>query len=102
MPAPARPYMGPQPAGRSSSMGRSRGRKRSKSYMVPKVRISKLGKLYNKIRWTFYFLPVFGMILLLYGVYLVFTGSSKDLPIYQTIIAGAAIFTYLAIYYNKR
>jgi len=101
MPPPSRPYMGPQPPGRSS-VGSSRGRKRSKSYMVPKVRISKLGKLYNKVRWTFYFLPVFGMILLLYGVYLVFTGDQKDLPIYQTIIVGAALFTYLAIYYNKR
>jgi hypothetical protein len=94
--------MGPPGVARSSSMGRSRSRKSSKSYMVPKVRISKLGKVYNKVRWTFYFLPVFGMILLLYGIYLVFTGDSKDLPIYQTIIAGAAIFTYLAIYYNKR
>lgn len=101
MPAPSRPYMG-SPGVRSSPMGRTSSRKRSKSYMVPRVRISKLGKFYNKVRWTFYFLPIFGMLLIIYGIYLVFTGSKSDLPIYQTIIAGAAIFTFLAIYYNKR
>ncbi|MCK5561365.1 MAG: hypothetical protein KAJ51_12250 [Thermoplasmata archaeon] len=101
MPVPSRSYMGPQGV-RSSPMGRTSSRKRSKSYMVPRVRISKLGKFYNKVRWTFYFLPIFGMILIVFGLYLVFTGDKGDLPIYQTIIVGAAIFTYLAIYYNKR
>ncbi len=101
MPVPSRSYMGPQGV-RSTPMGRGSTRKRSKSYMVPRVRISKLGKFYNKVRWTFYFLPIFGMLLIVFGIYLVFIGNKDDLAVYQTIIVAAAIFTYLAIYYNKR
>ncbi len=87
---------------------RSTGRPPSKSgqkYIHPRVKLSVLGRAYNKVRWTCYFLPVLGFIIIGYGIYYAIMGlwdSDTNLFASQTIIAGGAILTYLAIYYNKR
>ncbi len=81
----------PRPSGRSSG-----------KYVQPRVKLSMLGKAYNKIRWTCYFLPVLGFIIIGYGVYLAIWRPADDIIVSQTVIVGGAILTYLAIYYNKR
>lgn len=88
----------------SRAQYRTAGRPSGKStkYIHPRVKLSMLGKAYNKIRWTCYFLPVLGFIIIGYGIYLTIWHPSTNVAIPQTIIAGAAIMTYLAIYYNKR
>lgn len=68
----------------------------------PRVKLSMLGRAYNKVRWTCYFLPILGFIIIGYGIYLAIWRPGDNIIIPQTIIAGGAIMTYLAIYYNKR
>jgi hypothetical protein len=67
-----------------------------------RVKLSPLGRAYNKVRWLCYFLPVLGFIIIGYGIYLTIWESAMDIIIPQTVIVGGAILTYLAIYYNKR
>ena len=81
------------------------GKPQSKSsgkYVQPRVKLSMLGKAYNKIRWACYFLPVLGFIIIGYGIYLALWHPVADISVSQTVIAGGAIIAYLAIYYNKR
>ena len=77
-------------------------RKPSGRTIQPRVKLSMLGKAYNKVRWACYFLPIFGFILIFYGIYLALWNPVKYIIVSQTVIVGAAIMTYLAIYYNKR
>ena len=86
---------GYQQAGKYSRKGTGRA-------IQPRVKLSMLGKAYNKVRWACYFLPVIGFILIFYGIYLALWHPVKYIIVAQTVIAGAAVMTYLAIYYNKR
>ncbi|WP_455392775.1 hypothetical protein [[Eubacterium] cellulosolvens] len=88
----------------SRAQYRPTGRPASKTtkYIQPRVKLSMLGKAYNKVRWLCYFLPVLGFIIIGYGIYLTIWQPGTDIIVPQTIIIGGAIMTYLAIYYNKR
>ena len=74
--------------------------KPSGKYIQPRVKLSMLGKAYNKVRWACYFLPVLGFIIIGYGIYLTIWEQGSNILIPQTVIAGGAILTYLAIYYK--
>ena len=76
--------------------------KSTAKYVQPRVKLSMLGRAYNKVRWLCYFLPVLGFVIIGYGIYLTIWERGTDIIIPQTIIVGGAILTYLAIYYNKR
>ena len=81
------------------------GRRPSKptgKYIHPRVKLSLLGKAYNEVRWLCYFLPILGFIIIGYGIYVAIWLPGTSIVVPQTIIAGGAILTYLAIYYNKR
>ena len=82
--------------------GYSTSTKSKSKYVQPRVKLSMLGRAYNKVRWLCYFLPVFGFILIWYAIYLALFNPIKDIIVAQTIIAAAGVMTYLAIYYNKR
>ena len=84
-----------RPSGRVAQKG-------SGKYIQPRVKLSLLGKAYNKVRWLCYFLPILGFIIIGYGIYITIWQSGTNVVIPQTIIGGGAILTYLAIYYNKR
>ena len=71
-------------------------------YVQPRVKLSMLGRAYNKVRWACYFLPVIGFLIIGYGLYIALYYPAKDIPVAQTVIAAGAVVTYLAIYYNKR
>jgi hypothetical protein len=71
-------------------------------YMHPRVKLSALGRAYNKVRWLCYFLPVLGFLIIGYGIYLTIWEPGTDIIVPQTIIVGGIALTYLAIYYNKR
>ena len=75
---------------------------KSSRYVQPRVKLSMLGKAYNKVRWACYFLPVLGFIIIGYGIYLAINNPIENIIVSQTVIVGGAIVTYLAIYYNKR
>jgi len=87
--------------GRTSSTSGTSSKSGGK-YIHPRVKLSLMGKAYNKVRWACYFLPVLGFIIIGYGIYLTIWNPNTDIFIPQTIIAGGAVLTYLAIYYNKR
>lgn len=74
----------------------------TKKYIQPRVKLSGLGRAYNKVRWLCYFLPVLGFIIIGYGIYLAIWQTGTKIIVPQTVIAGGALLTYLAIYYNKR
>lgn len=74
----------------------------TKKYIQPRVKLSGLGRAYNKVRWLCYFLPVLGFIIIGYGIYMAIWLPDTKIIIPQTVIAGGALLTYLAIYYNKR
>jgi len=80
-----------------TSSGKSSGR-----YVQPRVKLSLLGKAYNKVRWFCYFLPIGGYAIMFYGLYLALNDPTERLMVSQTVLAAGAIMTYLAIYYNKR
>ena len=86
---------GGRPAGTSS--GKPKGK-----YISPRVKLSALGKAYNKVRWACYFLPVIGFIIIGLGIYMSVWMPEYNIIVPQTVIIGGAIMTYLAIYYNKR
>ena len=88
---------GYQRTGRMQAQGKASGK-----YIQPRVKLSMLGKAYNKIRWLCYFLPVLGFIIIGYGIYFALWQPMKYIIVSQTVIAGGAVMTYLAIYYNKR
>jgi hypothetical protein len=81
----------------SSSSTKSKGK-----YVQPRVKLSMLGRAYNKVRWVCYFLPILGFLIIGYGVYLALYRPIGDIIVAQTIIAAGTVMTYLAIYYNKR
>jgi hypothetical protein len=85
-----------RPASYSSSTAKSKPK-----YVQPRVKLSMLGKAYNKVRWLCYFLPLFGFIIIWFAIYLALFTNVNLLKI-QTLIAAAGVMTYLAIYYNKR
>ncbi len=74
----------------------------TKKYIQPRVKLSLLGKAYNKVRWVCYFLPILGFIIIGYGIYIAIWHQGTNIIYPQTIIVGGAVMTYLAIYYNKR
>ena len=76
--------------------------KSSGKYVHPRVKLSLLGRAYNKVRWTCYFLPILGFIIMGYGLFLAMRHPMNEIVIAQTVIVGGAIITYLSIYYNKR
>ena len=87
----------------SRAQYRQPGRVASKpKYLQPRVKLSLLGKAYNKVRWLCYFLPVLGFIIIGYGIYITIWQPGTDIIVPQTVIVGGAVLTYLAIYYNKR
>jgi hypothetical protein len=91
-------------AGYQQPQQQSRGysRKSGGRSIQPRVKLSLLGKAYNKVRWACYFLPILGFFIIGYGIYIALYHPMKDLIVSQTIIAGGGVMTYLAIYYNKR
>jgi hypothetical protein len=74
----------------------------TKKYIQPRVKLSPLGKAYNKVRWICYFLPLLGFFIIGYGIYITIWHQNTNIIYPQTIIVGGAVMTYLAIYYNKR
>lgn len=67
-----------------------------------RVRSSALKRAHNKVRILCYFLPIFGFLIIGYGIYLTLWKPETDIIIPQTVIVGGAVLTYLAIFYNKR
>jgi hypothetical protein len=86
---------GGRPSGSSSAKPKGK-------YIQPRVKLSALGKAYNKVRWACYFLPIIGFIIIGTGIYMAVWLPGYNIIVPQTVIIGGAIMTYLAIYYNKR
>jgi hypothetical protein len=82
--------------------GSSTTAKTQTKYIKPRSKLSFLGRMYNKVRWLCYFLPLFGFIMIWFAMYMALTYPKDDLIVAQTLIAAAGVMTYLAIYYNKR
>jgi hypothetical protein len=61
---------------------------------------SLITRIYINLRWFHHFLPLLGTALILYGVYLA-VSFPDDMMAGWTVIAGGALISYLAIYYNK-
>ena len=79
-----------RPSGRPA--GTSSGKPKGK-YISPRVKLSALGKAYNKVRC---------FIIIGLGIYMSVWMPEYNIIVPQTVIIGGAIMTYLAIYYNKR
>jgi hypothetical protein len=75
---------------------------KQRKVMHSRVKSSAVGRAYNKVRMLCYFLPVLGFLIIGYGICLTLWKPETDIIIPQTVIAGGAIISYLAIYYNKR
>ena len=61
---------------------------------------SLITRIYINLRWFHHFVPLLGLVLILYGIYLSVT-FPDDIIVGQTVIIGGALISYLAIYYNK-
>lgn len=61
---------------------------------------SLITRIYINLRWFHHFVPLLGLVLMIYGIYLCVT-EPEDIMVGQTVIVGGALISYLAIYYNK-
>ena len=61
---------------------------------------SLITRIYINLRWFHHFLPLLGTVLILFGIYMAVNEPDDMLPGW-TVIAGGALISYLAIYYNK-
>jgi hypothetical protein len=61
---------------------------------------SLITRIYINLRWFHHFVPLLGLVIMLYGIYLAIT-EPEDIIVGQTVLVGGALIAYIAIYYNK-
>ena len=61
---------------------------------------STITKVYINLRWFHHFVPLLGLFIILMGIYLAMT-DPENIIVGQTVIAGGALISFSAIYYNK-